>query len=95
MFVSNTGSQPIEDVRPVVGWPSPLLAPDCSGMLTTPVTTLPPPAQDLFPEQVTNCTVTPSGDLTLQPFQTTLFKWDMTINGDVGAIFEFCSRNPS
>jgi len=84
MFVSNTADVAITDVQPTTGFS----APYCDDLWISDNSTA---TQTLFVEDVDPCSVSPSSPITLDPYATTLFKWDGTILGDVGSVFTFCS----
>jgi len=47
---------------------------------------------DVFTEDITPCDFDAIAPITLKSGQTTLFKWDTTILGDIDTVFEFCNR---
>jgi len=89
MFVSNTSEETILDVKPVKGFTAPL----CDDMWTNDDSGETENIVD--PETVTLCAVTPAPppapQIDLGPRESTIFKWDATINGDIGSTFTFCS----
>jgi len=89
MFVSNTSEETILDVKPVKGFTAPL----CDDMWTNDDSG--ETENNVDPETVTLCAVTPAEppapQIDLGPHQSTIFKWDATINGDIGSTFTFCS----
>ena len=91
MFVFNTSDETVTDVQPFFGFdvPGPL---DCTDMwIELIVAPLPNAGVD---EDITNCVIvpdTPAAPVILGPHETMLFKWDFTVEGDVGTVYRFCN----
>ena len=88
MFVTNTSDETVTDVQPFFGFddPGPI---NCGDGLWSILTAAPPP--DDFAETITNCTIEPTTAQTLGPHETMLFKWDFTVGGDIGTVYQFCN----
>ena len=101
MFVQNTGSVPLEDVHPVdevcligtfpiiptQGGPVQPGLGDFTNCIST------PSYDGTCGSGLTGLGGKNDGDgICLVPGQTILFKWDGTVEGDVGDIFEFCNQ---
>jgi len=88
MFVTNTSDETVTDVQPFFGFddPGPI---NCGDGLWSILTAALPP--DDFAETITNCTITPTTAQTLGPHETMLFKWDFTVGGDIGTVYQFCN----
>ena len=91
MFVFNTSDETVTDVQPFFGFnvPGP---PDCADMWIELVVAPLPNAGVV--EDITNCVIvpdTPAAPVILGPHETTLFKWDFTVEGDVGTVYRFCN----
>ena len=87
MFVTNTSDETITNVRPFAGFAG---ADDCDTgdfweLIFVPVT----PNQ--FTEGITGCDVSPNAEVELGPHEMTIFKWDFTVNGDIGTEIRFCN----
>jgi hypothetical protein len=83
MFVSNTADVAITDVQPTEGFTAPV----CDDLWTFDNSTA---TETKFVEDVDPCAVSPSSSITLDPYTSTMFKWDATILGNIGSVFTFC-----
>ncbi len=93
MFVTNTADFEYTAVTPTRGVsdaPATCNAPDSFGDPFWEVLIAGTP--DVFPEAIAPCDFDAFAPVDLQPGQTTLFKWDATISGDIDTVFEFCNR---
>jgi len=92
MFVTNTADFEYTDVTPTRGVsdaPATCNAPDSFGDPFWEVLIAGTP--DVFSEAIAPCDFDAFAPVDLQPGQTTLFKWDATISGDIDTVFEFCN----
>jgi len=86
MFVTNTSEETVTDVQPINGFDA---DPNCLNFWEVDNSTV--TVDDGINENITNCSVSPNVPQTLGKFANTIFKWDVTVGGDIGAEFEFCN----
>jgi len=97
MFVTNTADFTYTDVQPTRGFtdttdpPTTCNAPDLLPPFDPFWVVLTAGLPDVFPENVAPCDFDAFAPVDLQPGQTTLFKWDATISGDIDTVFDFCN----
>jgi len=93
MFVTNTADFEYTDVTPTRGVsdaPATCNAVDGLGDPFWEVLIAGTP--DVFTEDIAPCDFDAFAPVSLKPGQTTLFKWDATISGDIDTVFEFCNE---
>jgi len=97
MFVTNTADFEYTAVQPTRGFtdttdpPTTCNAPDLLPPFDPFWEVLTAGLPDVFTEDVAPCDFDAFAPVDLKPGQTTLFKWDATITGDIGTVFEFCN----
>jgi len=87
MFVTNTSDTPVYNVSPINGVDG---DPSCSDFWVSDVSGV--TVDDGIVERIEDCVVSPNPPVDLGPHEVTIFKWDFTVYGDIGAEFEFCNR---
>jgi len=94
MFVTNTADFTYTDVQPTRGFtdtPTTCNVPDLLPPFDPFWKVLIFGTPDDFTENIAPCDFDAFSPVDLGPSQTTLFKWDATLTGDIDTVFEFCN----